>query len=66
MKENSNVKGKKTFKCEICDKKFSQKVNINIHYSSVHEGKKTFKCNICDKCFSRKIFMDRHIASVHV
>ena len=30
---------KKSFKCNICDKVFSQKQDINRHIESVHEGK---------------------------
>ena len=36
---------KKSFKCNICEAAFSQKVNLNRHIESVHKEKKPFKCN---------------------
>ena len=37
---------KKPFKCEICDKGFSQKHKMKIHVASVHEEKKPIKRRI--------------------
>ena len=34
--------GKKPFKCDICDYKFSQKTSMKSHVETVHEGKKLF------------------------
>ena len=56
---------KKDFKCDICDKSFSQEAIMNIHMKSVHGGLKAFKCKICEKGFSLKTDMNRHISSVH-
>ena len=58
-------KGKKPFKCDICDYRSSEKGHIKIHVATVHGGKKSFKCNICDKSFSLKKYMTRHVAAVH-
>ena len=32
--------GKNPFKCDICDRCFSQKADLNRHVAYVHEGKK--------------------------
>ena len=47
-------KGKKSFKCNVCDTAFSEKSNLNGHIESVHDRKKPFRCNICDSSFSEK------------
>ena len=46
---------KKPFKCEICDKGFSQKHNMKIHVESVHKKKKTFKRRIVTWSYGLKI-----------
>ena len=38
--------GKKKFKCDKCDKAFSQKSNMTKHINTVHEGNKPFQCSI--------------------
>ena len=51
--------------CYICQKVFSQKSNLKVHISSIHEGKKPFKCSICDYKCSQKGHLYKHISSVH-
>ena len=58
-------KGKKPFKCNFCDKVFSQKQSLNGHIDSIHIGNKTFKCSVCDASFSQKQNLSRHIESVY-
>ena len=55
----------KPFKCNVCDKSFSQKGSMSTHMASIHEGKKVFKCKVCEKTFSQKSIMIRHMSSVH-
>ena len=47
-------KGKKPFKCDICDYRSPQKCHLNRHIASIHEGKKPFRCDICDYGCSQK------------
>ena len=56
-------KGKKPFKCNICDASFTRKGSLNIHMGSVHEGKKLFKCSICDTGFVEKSKLNDYIAT---
>ena len=54
-----------SFKCNMCDKSFSQKGNMYLHVETVHEGRKAFKCDICDQCYSQKSNLKTHIANNH-
>ena len=47
--------GKNAFKCEICEKIFSQKGNMNKHIALIHEGKNAFKCEMCEKAFLQRV-----------
>ena len=51
---SSDDEGKKTFRCEICDKSFCTNQKLNKHIGGIHEGKKPFKCEICDYRSSKK------------
>ena len=44
---------KRVFKCNICDKSFTQNCVRN-HIAMVHEKVKPFKCDVCDLTFSIK------------
>ena len=59
------VKGKKSFKCNICEYSCSEKSNMNKHIRAVHEGKGKSKCKICNKIFFSKSNMIYHMKSVH-
>ena len=50
------------FKCDICDRPFSQRQQLNIHLRT-HTGEKPFKCEICARQFSQKNNLDRHFRS---
>ena len=51
--------------CDICNKTFSSKSNLNSHISSVHNNIREYLCKTCDKTFSRHSKLKRHIKSVH-
>ena len=40
-------KGKKPFKCDICDYRYPVKTKMKTYFASVHEGYKPFKLNTC-------------------
>ena len=45
--------GKKQFKCEMCDKSFTNKHNLKGHSASVH-GEKAIKNRICEANFGQE------------
>ena len=58
-------KGKKAFKCSICNKIFPQKFHMERHKVVDHDKKKTFKSKICDKRLALTPKMNKQMASVH-
>ena len=45
--------GEKSFKCDSCEKKFSQKGNLKRHMLT-HTKVKAHECDICKKKFTKK------------
>ena len=61
---------KNNYKCEKCDKMFTQKHSLTRHYKIVHEErkketKKIYKCPICSRKFGQKAHLRTHISSIH-
>lgn len=46
----------KLFACEICGKKFSNKLRLNDH-GKVHSDELPFECEFCKKLFKRKSYL---------
>ena len=59
-----SVKPPKEYKCDLCNKEFSQNHSLKIHVQSVHEGIKK-QCKYCDKTFSSSNYLKMHINRVH-
>merc|ERR1719350_1864283 len=63
--ENIHGEGRKSFKCETCNKTFQHKGNLRVHIEAVHEGKKPFECDICNLSFSSKRTKILHTKRIH-
>ena len=59
------MKGKKPYKCPICNYEFTHKQNLDRHIFAVHDGKNPHKCTICDATFKHIYNVKSHIQAVH-
>ncbi|CAG0881250.1 unnamed protein product, partial [Cyprideis torosa] len=52
--------GKKPFKCNYCEKLFSQKGHCNEH-ARIHTGERPHQCNLCSSAFAQAGNLKRHM-----
>jgi hypothetical protein len=52
------------FECDICDKVYISKNELDKHYQKSHEGLR-YKCAICPKYFTEKNNCQNHILNEH-
>lgn len=52
--------GEKDFNCEICGKRFREKVHLKKHKETVHVEDRPFNCNICQMSFKQKAHLKTH------
>ena len=57
-------KGKKPFKCQKCDYRYTKRSKLKKH-SQIHEEIKLYNCKFCGFVFTRKSSMKKHVKSVH-
>ncbi|KAK3330406.1 hypothetical protein B0H66DRAFT_597943 [Apodospora peruviana] len=50
----------KTFKCDLCHRRFRRQEHLKRHYRSLHTQDKPFECNECGKKFSRSDNLSQH------
>ena len=51
-----------TFKCSVCEKSYSRKRHLRLHFARKHSDKSnwTHKCEICDKVYADLEILERH------
>lgn len=62
---NNAESGGKQFKCDFCDKSFTQRRNQRAHIRTVHEKLKPFQCTHCGLTANRKFNLLSHIKKMH-
>lgn len=55
--DSNNGKG---FKCQICNRDFTQKGNLKTHLMT-HSGERPYECQTCGKGFTQKGNLDTHV-----
>ena len=60
-----NHEQEKSFECDLCESKFTQKESLKAHIASVHEEEKLFECDIYENAFTQKENLKVQIASIH-
>ena len=50
-------------KCKMCDKSFSSRKNLKIHYNENH--RQQIKCKFCDETFEKNCNLEEHIRKNH-
>ena len=62
------VAGRKRLNCELCDKQFHQRTELEKHMSSLH-GENTMSkpvaCEYCGKRFRKKTDLKKHVSATH-
>ena len=56
---------KSTHLCQICDKSFTSKSNLNAHVMTVHKENVPYKCFRCEATFKQRGSLNYHISSFH-
>ena len=56
---------KKSFKCSLCDNKFTTKRSVYSHIQSVHSGVREHKCDLCGILFQKFSNLNSHYDAVH-
>ena len=62
-------RSKKGFRCNICNKSYTRKFNLQRHKASIHSDEtekfKKKRCNICRRYFTTNYSLQRHKARIH-
>ena len=58
------VKRKRTYECDVCEKRFRDSYNLKKHVH-IHTNEKPYECDVCEKRFTTSSDLQRHVRNVH-
>ena len=53
------VKRKRTYECDVCEKRFNESGNLKRHMR-IHTNEKPYECDVCDKAFRTSGGLTQH------
>ena len=53
------------YKCDTCDKVFTEKLSSSRHEKNTHGDKNCYRCKLCNKAYARAEYLRKHKASTH-
>lgn len=62
--DKENLIENKKYSCNLCDKLYKSKENLNLHHLNIHLNLKPYSCKMCTKRFSHrngKIYHEKYI-----
>ena len=62
-KDAKGVKRKRTYECDVCEKRFRDSYNLKTH-KRIHTNEKPYECDVCEKRFARTYSLKVH-ARIH-
>ena len=52
-------------KCDMCDKAYVRKAELDVHIDTVHKQLKNYQCPQCGKWYGRSEHLRRHMKTIH-
>ena len=58
-------KKERPFACQVCQRRFGQKVHLNVHMNAVHLKDRPYHCDECGYSAATKGLVQKHVSTVH-
>ena len=58
------VKRKRTYECDVCEKRFRDSYNLKTH-KRIHTNEKPYECDVCEKRYRHANTLKYHMRTQH-